>query len=50
MVELLREHEIFGLAFDERHGGANAGALMLLVGERIARVVVRILAIVVRGG
>ena len=31
MVELLREHEIFGLAFDERHGGANAGALMLLV-------------------
>jgi alkylation response protein AidB-like acyl-CoA dehydrogenase len=31
VVELLREHEIFGLAFDERHGGANAGALMLLV-------------------
>jgi alkylation response protein AidB-like acyl-CoA dehydrogenase len=31
MVELLREHEIFGLAFDERHGGANAGVLMLLV-------------------
>ncbi len=31
MVELLREHGIFGLAFDERHGGANAGALMLLV-------------------
>ena len=31
MVELLREHEIFGLAFGERHGGANAGALMLLV-------------------
>ena len=21
MVELLRDHEIFGLAFDERHGG-----------------------------
>jgi alkylation response protein AidB-like acyl-CoA dehydrogenase len=31
MVELLREHEIFGLAFDERYGGAAAGALMLLV-------------------
>jgi alkylation response protein AidB-like acyl-CoA dehydrogenase len=31
MVELLREHELFGLAFDERHGGSAAGALMLLV-------------------
>ena len=31
MVELLCEHEVFGLAFDERHGGSNAGALMLLV-------------------
>jgi alkylation response protein AidB-like acyl-CoA dehydrogenase len=31
MVELLREHQIFGLAFEERHGGADAGPLMLLV-------------------
>jgi alkylation response protein AidB-like acyl-CoA dehydrogenase len=31
MVELLREHEIFGLAFDERYGGSGVGALMLLV-------------------
>jgi alkylation response protein AidB-like acyl-CoA dehydrogenase len=31
MVELLREHELFGLAFDERHGGSAAGALMLFV-------------------
>jgi butyryl-CoA dehydrogenase len=31
MVELLREHELFGLAFDERYGGSAAGALMLLV-------------------
>ena len=31
MVELLREHEVFGLAFDERYGGSAAGALMLLV-------------------
>jgi alkylation response protein AidB-like acyl-CoA dehydrogenase len=31
MVELLREHQIFGLAFDEQYGGSGAGALMLLV-------------------
>ncbi|HEX5469736.1 MAG TPA: acyl-CoA dehydrogenase family protein [Gaiellaceae bacterium] len=31
MVELLREHELFGLAFEERYGGSAAGALMLLV-------------------
>jgi alkylation response protein AidB-like acyl-CoA dehydrogenase len=31
MVALLREHELFGLAFDERYGGSAAGALMLLV-------------------
>ncbi|MEO8291100.1 MAG: acyl-CoA dehydrogenase family protein [Gaiellaceae bacterium] len=38
MVELLREHEIFGLAFDPRYGGAGAGALMLLVAvEEISR-------------
>jgi alkylation response protein AidB-like acyl-CoA dehydrogenase len=38
LVEVLREHEIFGLAFDERYGGAGAGALMLLVAvEEISR-------------
>jgi alkylation response protein AidB-like acyl-CoA dehydrogenase len=38
MVELLREHELFGLAFEERHGGADAGALMLLVAvEEVSR-------------
>ena len=38
MVELLREHQIFGLAFEERHGGADAGPLMLLVAvEEISR-------------
>jgi alkylation response protein AidB-like acyl-CoA dehydrogenase len=31
LVEVLREHEIFGLPFDERHGGTGTGALMLLV-------------------
>jgi alkylation response protein AidB-like acyl-CoA dehydrogenase len=31
MVELFREHDIFGLAFDERYGGTGLGALMLLV-------------------
>jgi alkylation response protein AidB-like acyl-CoA dehydrogenase len=38
MVELLREHQLFGLAFEERHGGADAGALMLLVAvEEVSR-------------
>jgi alkylation response protein AidB-like acyl-CoA dehydrogenase len=38
MVELLREHEIFGLAFDEAHGGSDAGSLMLLVAvEEVSR-------------
>jgi alkylation response protein AidB-like acyl-CoA dehydrogenase len=38
MVELLREHQLFGLAFEERHGGAEAGALMLLVAvEEVSR-------------
>ena len=37
-VELLREHQLFGLAFEERHGGADAGALMLLVAvEEVSR-------------
>ncbi|MDQ3891201.1 MAG: acyl-CoA dehydrogenase family protein [Actinomycetota bacterium] len=31
LVEVLREHEIFGLPFDEGHGGTGTGALMLLV-------------------
>jgi alkylation response protein AidB-like acyl-CoA dehydrogenase len=38
MVELLREHEIFGLAFGEAHGGSGAGSLMLLVAvEEVSR-------------
>jgi alkylation response protein AidB-like acyl-CoA dehydrogenase len=38
MVQLLRDHQIFGLAFEERHGGTEAGALMLLVAvEEISR-------------
>jgi len=31
MVELFREHEIFGLPFEERYGGTGTGALMVLV-------------------
>ena len=31
MVELFREHELFGLPFEERHGGTGTGALVLLV-------------------
>src|SRR5437773_6313682 len=31
MVELLREHELFGLPFDEEHGGPGPGALLVLV-------------------
>ncbi|MBA2537060.1 MAG: acyl-CoA dehydrogenase family protein [Actinobacteria bacterium] len=31
LVEVLREHEIFGLPFEERHGGTGTGTLMLLV-------------------
>jgi len=38
MVELMREHELFGLAFDEEHGGSGAGSLMLLVAvEEVSR-------------
>ena len=38
MVELFREHQIFGLALEERYGGADAGALMLLVAvEEVSR-------------
>ena len=39
LVELLREHELFGLAVEERYGGANAGSLMLLVAvEEVSKV------------
>src|SRR6266566_5364993 len=39
MVELLREHELFGLPFDEEHGGTGTGALMVLVAiEELSKV------------
>ncbi len=39
MVELLREHELFGLPFDEVHGGTGTGALMVLVAiEELSKV------------
>ena len=31
LVELFREHEIFGLPFEERFGGTGTGTLMVLV-------------------
>jgi alkylation response protein AidB-like acyl-CoA dehydrogenase len=38
MVELMREQELFGLAFDEEQGGSGAGSLMLLVAvEEVSR-------------
>src|SRR5204863_8571714 len=38
MVELLREHDIFGLPFEERYGGSGTGALMVLVAvEEVSR-------------
>jgi alkylation response protein AidB-like acyl-CoA dehydrogenase len=38
IVELLREHELFGLGLDERFGGSGAGALMVLVAiEEVSR-------------
>jgi alkylation response protein AidB-like acyl-CoA dehydrogenase len=38
MVELLREHEILGLPFEERFGGTGTGTLMVLVAiEEISR-------------
>jgi alkylation response protein AidB-like acyl-CoA dehydrogenase len=34
----MREHELFGLAFDEEHGGSGAGSLLLLVAvEEVSR-------------
>jgi len=39
LVELLREHEILGLPFEERYGGTGTGTLMLLVAiEEISKV------------
>jgi alkylation response protein AidB-like acyl-CoA dehydrogenase len=39
MVEVLREHEVFGLPFDEEHGGTGTGALMVLIGvEELSKV------------
>jgi alkylation response protein AidB-like acyl-CoA dehydrogenase len=38
VVELFREHDLFGLGFEERFGGMGAGALMLLVAvEEVSR-------------
>jgi alkylation response protein AidB-like acyl-CoA dehydrogenase len=39
MVELLREHDLFGLPYEEEHGGTGTGALMVLVAiEEMAKV------------
>ena len=39
IVELFREHELFGLMFDEEYGGAGASALMTLVAiEEVSKV------------
>jgi alkylation response protein AidB-like acyl-CoA dehydrogenase len=39
LVELLRGHELFGLPFDEEHGGSGTGALMVLVAiEELSKV------------
>ena len=39
LVELFREHDVFGLPFDEQHGGSGTGVLMLLVAiEEISKV------------
>src|SRR5438128_8646694 len=39
MVELFREHELFGLPFDEEYGGTGTGALMVLVAiEELSKV------------
>ncbi|MBA2475976.1 MAG: acyl-CoA dehydrogenase family protein [Actinobacteria bacterium] len=39
MVELLREHELFGLPYEERHGGSGTGALLVLVAiEELSKV------------
>jgi alkylation response protein AidB-like acyl-CoA dehydrogenase len=39
MVEVMREHELFGLPYDEEYGGTGTGALMVLVAvEEMAKV------------
>jgi len=39
VVELFREHDIFGIMFDEEYGGAGASALMTLVAiEEVSKV------------
>src|SRR5213078_4725085 len=39
MVELLREHDLLGLPFDEQYGGTGTGALMVLVAiEELSKV------------
>ena len=39
IVELFREHEIFGLLFDEEHGGSGTGTLLALVAiEEVSKV------------
>ncbi|MDQ2984866.1 MAG: acyl-CoA dehydrogenase family protein [Actinomycetota bacterium] len=39
MVELMREHELFGLPYDEEYGGTGTGALMVLVAiEELSKV------------
>src|SRR5881275_733372 len=39
MVELLREHELFGLPYEEDYGGTGTGALMVLVAiEELSKV------------
>jgi alkylation response protein AidB-like acyl-CoA dehydrogenase len=38
VVELFREHELFGLLFDEEHGGTGTGTLLTLVAiEEVAK-------------
>jgi alkylation response protein AidB-like acyl-CoA dehydrogenase len=39
VVELFREHEVFGLLYDEEHGGTGTGTLLALVAvEEVAKV------------
>ena len=39
MVELLREHDLLGLPFEDEHGGTGTGALMVLVAiEELSKV------------
>ena len=39
VVELFREHELFGLLFDEEHGGTGTGTLLALVAiEEVSKV------------